>query len=452
MNKLMYLMFSAIFVLDWNIDIFPRVFTWAPEMISGLVAVIVITKIATTRRLAIQPKFLLFFTMLSLLVVAGLVANMVQPGAIFAGIRNYAKHIPIFLLPAVYDFSDKEIKNQLSFLLILTLFQVPLAIFQRVEQFTKGIVSGDAIGGTLGNSKTLSITLLCSITIMFAFYLKGRIGFKRFLVAGLLLFIPSTINETAGTLFLIPLGFLAPVLFADLGKSRMRYMIATIVGGSLFLVIFIGIYNLYFGSRWGGSITNLLTTNLATTYESRETVQEDVKQLGPSIGKQRVGRFAAVELAVHTLWRQDPVKALIGVGIGNASKSFSRTLQGGYYDKYKSFGIEVNTLSRLLWEVGFLGTGLFLLFFYLVFQEARVLCVREDIAGGIALGWIGVLAILLVSTVYINMITPNVIAYLFAYISGYVSAKRSWLADQERKARRVLNGMSSNLNAVNRTA
>jgi hypothetical protein len=61
--------------------------------------------------------------------------------------------------------------------------------------------------------------------------------------------------------------------------------------------------------------------------------------------------------------------------------------------------------------------------FYLIFFDAKVVRNTAGISRALALGWIGVLAVLVMCIPYQNIITKNVISYLFCYISGFIAAK-----------------------------
>lgn len=419
MNKLVYLLFVVIFVVDWNLGVLPRALKLAPEMVSMLAAIIVLALFVTQKRLVIDPKYLLLFFILFLHILIGIIISQVQPGAIVSGLRIYLKHIPFFLLPAVYFFSDEEIVKQLKLLFVLVLFQFPVAIYQRFFQFA-GDRSGDAVGGTLGNSKVMSVTLLCAIAVVFAFYLRKKIGIKRFVVLSLVLLTPSAINETAGTFFLMPFAFLAPALLSDLGKNRVRNILITIVGGGLLLIGFAAIYDVYYGQRWGqgGGIASLIFEGKALEYETESQPNEGEGS--------RVGRIASITNSFGELWNLDPLLLIVGVGIGNASQSFSGVLSGYYYERYWHTGISTSTLSQFMWELGLFGTLLFYLFLYFIYRDARALRFRDNITGILALGWLGVLSVFTVSTIYMNNVYPHVLGYLVAYISGYLAARRKW--------------------------
>jgi len=94
-------------------------------------------------------------------------------------------------------------------MLAISLAQVPIAFEQRVTSAVKGRgidISGDYTSGTLLASSILSIFLICAICVVTAYFMRGRLKAWQFVMLVLLLFLPTTINETKGTLFLLPIG------------------------------------------------------------------------------------------------------------------------------------------------------------------------------------------------------------------------------------------------------
>ena len=414
MNKLLYLLFLSIFLLDYfafHLEIISRQFNWLPEIISAFALVIVLLRAAAMKSFSMAPKYGFLSLMFVLVIFAGIVINTVPSGAIFSGIRTFFKYIPFFLLPAVYDFSDKEVNNQFRFLFAASVLQLPVALWQRFVQF-KGVLTGDVVTGTIAESGVLSVYLISALAMLVAFYLKKRIKGYVFAMGILLLFIPTTINESKATLFLLPLALLAPAFYMPGAKSkfiRLGSIFAVVV---LLIAIFIPIYDHFVKPRWGYGIVEFFTMeDRAARYLAPRTSQYKPES---------VGRVDAIIVPFEKL-SADPVQLLVGLGIGNVSISALKGFSGEYveYDKFVKSGT-----SYLLWETGVLGTLSFLLFFYFVFSDARWLRTRQEIFGAVALGWLGVLMVLGLSLFYINIFRVNPIIYPFFYISGYIAAKR----------------------------
>ena len=268
MNKYLYVLFLSIFLLEWNIEFIPRVVKWAPEVLLMFATIIVIANISMRKSVAIQGKYAMFIILNVLLIVVGVVVNMVQPAVIFNSIRNFMKFAPLFLLPAVYAFSDEEIKKQLKVLFTFVLIQVPLVFYQKFFLYSYRD-SGDPISGTVGNSKILSGLLLWAIAIIFAFYLKQKISMRSMVSISIILLVTITLSETAGSLFLLPLAFIIPVIFSDIGRGSTKLLLTTSVIVCLLLSVLVVGYDRLYGDRWGsGGIISLVTQGKVIEYES----------------------------------------------------------------------------------------------------------------------------------------------------------------------------------------
>lgn len=252
MRNIPYIIIIVAFLIDFVVANVPggRIFfRMAPEMLSALVIVVVAIRVGQRHSLYMSPKYLTIFIVFLITIMAGVAANVVQPGAIFAGILIYLRCVPFFLLPVVYESSEQELAIQLKLALGLALLQFPVSIYQRFIQFGGGS-SGDSVVGTLGLSSNLSIVLICCAAILMGFYLKGRILTKQLLIILFLLLVPTMINETTISLFLIPIALIVPAFFVK-GVNKIKGLLQISAIATLLLIVFVVVYNSYY-SRWGG--------------------------------------------------------------------------------------------------------------------------------------------------------------------------------------------------------
>src|SRR5262249_13522050 len=97
------------------------------------------------------------------------------------------------------------------------------------------------------------------------------------------------------------------------------------------------------------------------------------------------------------------------------------TLLGRYTD--------CTAASQFLVEIGVVGLLLVLLLYWLIFRDSLAVA-REDpsLIGSLALGWVGITAVITVATFYKNIVGFESLSYLFWYISGLIAARRTRLA------------------------
>ena len=102
-----------------------------PEVFSLIAVVVILMRGVRYGFTLVAPKYWFVFGLLSVIILCGILTNDVGPGPTLAGMRTYLRAIPLFLLPAVYPFTDKQLQQQLKLILAIALIQIPLTVYQR---------------------------------------------------------------------------------------------------------------------------------------------------------------------------------------------------------------------------------------------------------------------------------------------------------------------------------
>src|SRR6267154_246386 len=119
MHTLVILIMISITLLDFvaaNTGA-PAILKFVPEMLSVVVTLYVLFEGVRKRFPNVALKYWLVFGGMTFIIVCGILANDVGTGPILAGIRSYVRAVPMFLLPAVCDFTDKQKMQQMKLLL-----------------------------------------------------------------------------------------------------------------------------------------------------------------------------------------------------------------------------------------------------------------------------------------------------------------------------------------------
>jgi hypothetical protein len=412
MQYFIYLSFLCALLLDFlsRYQLIPHQATWAPEILSMVAAILVVFEIIRKKNLCIGVGYLIVFGLLGLDLLSGVLLNHVPLLVQVSGIRIYLKYLPFFFIPLVYPFSDVDIRKQLYLLLSLALFQVPVSLYQRFVQ-SSGLVTGDYVRGTLGTSSQLSIFLICVFSILFGFFLKKKLSLRQFLLLTLLVLFPTTVNETKGTVLLLPLAVLLPAFFNESGRKRYSQLFGATVIGVVVLAGFSQMYDYFFPSRH----------ELVEFYTSEQLV----KNLAPNLSglqEDSEGRVDVLVMPFRVL-SSDPFKLAYGLGIGNVGESFLGESFSGEYSR--EYGDKMYlAFAQLTWETGLFGILFVLVLFLKIFLDAVALRHHESLVGVLALGWLGVLGVIFISLFYKNIISVNGISYLFWYFSGYIAAMK----------------------------
>jgi len=393
MNKLLYSLFLSIFFLDFfhfELGIIPRAATWMPEVLSMLTCLIVALQFAFRKQLAIHKKYICLILLYFAIIFVGIVLNATPAAGIIVGLRFYLKSMPFFLLPAVYDFSEEQFKKQLLFLL-------------------------DGITGTLEISSILSITMICSIAIIFSFYFNKKIGIKTFFIIACCLFLPATLNETKGTLVLLPIALVLPAFFIQgEGNSKAKSLLAMALIGVLFIGVFFSVYDHFMKPRLGHSLFDII--------QNKKQVESFLYRGAEGDPGDAVARVDAIYLAYKHL-SQNVNTLAFGLGMGNVTGSYFESAAGKHTEKLQ-YGAQMLAVTQLFWELGLFGVIVYVTFLFSFFRDAYSLRKSDDLFGSFALGWSAVVVIIGISLIYKNVLQFNVINFMFWYFSGVVAAKR----------------------------
>ncbi|MBK8161628.1 MAG: hypothetical protein IPK65_00300 [Gammaproteobacteria bacterium] len=435
MNTAVHVLIVSIFTIPFlskTLGILPRIVSLLPEVISGALLIAALLRAAHFKKISIKRGYIVLFSLFCLHIMLGAILNGEQPGTFLSGLRNYLKYAPLFLVPAVYDFKDKEIASQFHLLLFLGLSQFPFVIYQK---FVEG-KHADLVAGTLGVGSVMSIYLVCLIAILLGYYFRSKLSTGRFLSLVFLLFIPTTLNETKSILIFFPAAFLVVMALSGISRDAKIRIIGAGASFCAMLGTFFLVYSLFFSAdRERGLLDFFLDPETGVKFylysgdsqeiDAKRVLDQNQVIIGalPTVDRDedKIRRIDNIILPIRVL-SEDPVKLLVGLGIGNASDSFISSFSGKY-SQLGSLDSSYTALSIFLWEIGLIGVLIFFLFFYMIFHDAKSLSGGKEFIGNFSVGWASIAVIIALSIPYKNFLTFDVLGYLFFYYSGYVAAK-----------------------------
>ncbi|MFQ5470860.1 MAG: hypothetical protein ACE5EH_11225 [Gammaproteobacteria bacterium] len=437
------LLLLSVFLIEYfskDLGLIPGKSKYFIDALSIMASLMVVVYLVKNKEFYVSTKYLIIFLFFALIVLVGVIINNVDAGTAFFGLRTHLKYLPFFFLPAVSGISDNGLNKQLKLLLGLVLLQFPVVFFQRFVQY-RGSRTGDVITGTVGESGVLTILLICAISVLIAFFARKRLGKPLFLLLMFLIFIPTTLNETKVTLVILPIAICVPIFFsARRHIDSMKKILPSIGLSALLFIVFIPIYNSFMREIDGGTIGNFVTNEKRLRGNFITDAQKLAPELRDSPGSNLpadtgtettapdtpVRRLDSILIPLQIL-SDDPIKLLVGLGVGNLSDTGISAFKGNYSYYFSEWGGRQTTISYLWWEVGILGVMLGTFFVFFVLRDAMYLRHREDTIGVLALGWVGVASVMAVILFYKNIIIFNVLGYLFWYFSGCIAAQRKRL-------------------------
>ena len=419
MRWLIYTLFIVVFTVDFILKktgLNIKILSILPEFLSLIAGAFVLLLFAINKHPKIRLRYWFFFFAFTLHIAIGIIGNHVQPLAVLAGMRTYLKFIPFFLLPLVCNLPGSQIRMQLAMLLFFGVIQLPLALYQRFFEYAH-LFTGDYISGTLTAAPILTLYLIGTISVLLAFYLKKRMTTKTFIILIILLFIPTAINETKATVLLLPLALLIPTVYGADKEKRIKILMIVAPVSILLILGFNYAYQTFYTVGERKDAFSFFTSGQAEKYLYKGT------QAGEMTGQSEseAGRIDAIIFACKEN-SKDFFKLVWGVGIGNAAIAFSPKFQGKYVSEYIRLGGRMNNIANFIWEIGILGIVHVIWFLLLIYLDSLRLIHSNDLVGALALGWVGVTAIIFVSLPYQMVITKNELIYPFSYFSGYLAA------------------------------
>jgi hypothetical protein len=405
-----------------ELHIAPAPLRYLPEFLSLLATICVLALGARDRFRFVAAPYWIAFAAAAAVILASVLTNAVSPGTFIGGLRYYVRAVPMFFLPAVWEFREDQIRTQLRLLLGIALLQVPVSVYQRHMVTEMGHWSGDPVYGTLMISSVMSIFLIAVICVAAGLTLRQRLGKGVFLVLFALLVIPTTINETKSTVLLLPIGLLTTLFLGAPAGKRLRVGGLAVALFALFGALYVPVYDYY------ASLNNPYPYTVEDFFSDRNTVQQYVDQETDLGSRREAGRWDALVVPLQT-FASDPVRLMFGVGLGNGSpSSLGPSFTGQYYSLFGRYTSETSAAAYII-EMGVLGLSLALTLFLLIMRDAFVVAGRDQtLIGAVAVGWVGVTLVMMPATFYKSIHLIESLTYLYAYISGLIAAQRVRLA------------------------
>lgn len=418
MKALLYILLSLAFVSDFRmlkaaVGSASQVVTLAPEGLAGVMTIGILLMLGYQKRLILSPKYVFIGLIFVALFIVGAIANSVSPGAFFWGIRKYFVFLPLFFLPAVFDFDERDLKHLLAFVLLLSFLQLPVSLYQRI--FIYPITpTGDVVRGMFGTGAAMSTFLVGVIVMLYGLYTRRQISRFLLFVSLPILTLPMLINETKGVMVLLPVALVA--LTVAEGGTRFSFgRVMSAIGASIiFIAVFVVAYEVYFpreGEKFvmldflsGGVVNNV--------YKGTDHPDPDA-----------VGRVDSIIYAIQG-HAGSVVSLLTGFGAGNVSETNISVIAGEKGSVLSDYGGSKTTYALLIWELGLIGVLITLLGVFFVFLDAREVSKRQDFIGALGVGWVGVAAMLPVAFMYKNFIGAGVVSTIGFLLAGLMSAQR----------------------------
>jgi len=255
-----------------------------------------------------------------------------------------------------------------------------------------------------------------------ALFLRKKINLLSAGILFMIFLIPTTLNETKGTLLLLPLAVIVTFMTdATPGRRLKTVLLATGVLVT-FAAVFVPIYNQLIQVR-------KYPTTIEEFFTKEGRLEGYIGTGSARVGAtEEVGRVDTIVAPIEFL-ASDPAKLVFGLGPGNATESsLGDSFTGRYFQLLEPFLF--TSVAMLIAELGLLGVLLVFMLHWMLFRDARVVAAGNDgLPGAIALGWTGVVTVFTAGLFYKDLIPVEGLSCLFWFYSGVIAAERMRLGE-----------------------
>lgn len=337
---------------------------WAVVVLSFLLWLPVVFSLLQGRRI---PAFIwLLFAFLFL----SIASSALQAPSFFefiSGFRRYFQAYGLLFAMALLPFSAKDFDRWRVALATIAVMQLPFALYERfvLVPLRGGLDRGmaeatDVVAGTFGanmeggspNSLMVAF-LLIAMAFAYTRWREGLLSGWKTLLFVIPCFIPLGLGETKIVLVLIPM--ILFVLHRKEALNRPTLFVLIMLAGAGLAILFAFVYA---ETMWHRPLTDVIEESVAYTF------------LNKGHGHELLNRTSALLFWWEKQSYSDPVGFLFGHGIGSAYTGLMSFSLGHIAATYFGYGVDLTSLSLLLWEVGLTGLALHLGIFAMAWLAA----------------------------------------------------------------------------------
>jgi hypothetical protein len=389
---------------------------WALALLSMLLMLPVSIKFIETKKI---PGFIWMALAFMLFAIFATAVQWNSLAQLMAGFKRYFQMYGLMFALTLLAFKPEEYKRWLKLMLIIGLIQLPFALYEyfvlagmRGGRGISGAEASDVVAGTLGANMEggsanaeMAAFLIMTMAFLLARWKAGLIEKPKAALMGMICLLPLGLGETKIVIVLLPLVWLI-LMRDDLRKKAI-----------VFLTQFIGLLLItaLFGLIYLGLNKSSLSEVISLTFSYNFGTQ--------GYGLNILNRSTVIDFWWNNQSWSDPVGMFLGHGLGSAYFSPGNAVPGHIAVKFIGYGIDMTSVSSLLWDVGILGVLMFFSIFIMAWRAAGRLSrtanhpsVRAD---GLAIQ--GCIAIFVIFTFYdsalVNYLPFEAIA---ASVLGYL--------------------------------
>jgi hypothetical protein len=374
-----------------------------------------------------RPRLPLFLWLYLAFIALSLLSSLVHwdgASAFISSMKRYNQALGIMLALAVLPLDWHDHRRLRTTFFWIALLQLPFVLYEAFVLVPIRI----AIAGADATSQVTDV-----IAGTFGANLKGGSPGAEMVAFVLMLIGFGWARWRMGTLSTARLGLFVVAMLPCIGLGEVKYVV--ILFPLMALVLYwddiVARPGRYLPVMAAALLVNMAFVYLYFGYFSGATVDKGFAEaLRYNVADQGYGRLVLNRTTVLSFWWKhqglhDPVGFLIGNGAGSAYWTTDPNVASGSVGaRFPWYGVGLTGASMLLWDMGLLGTLLYVAVFVVAFVQARRLYRRETDAQvrAVLLGLQAALAVILAFIPYSNSML-NVLPFqiVVAVVLGYLA-------------------------------
>ena len=353
---------------------------WLPFFMV-LVMVVLLMMQSRPQPLALSAREKVVLALYLTFIILSLCATVLQSGIVTAivGFKNELALSLVMFCMLLGMFRESQLHRLTQLFYWLFYVQFPLAIYQVLVVVPKrvalrgedekwdsvvGTFGGDPMGG--GNTAAMGMFCLLIMLLKVSEFKHGICSFKSMAAHIVLAFFLCVVGEVKFVIllspFLLALLWIMPAYVSGISKVTLRSLMIIAAGMVVLIFAAITILASNYSSAFGGDPTksalSVFIDSLGYIFDTNYIMESG-----------ELGRFTTVFFWLQHNELFGPGGMLFGYGL-NATNSGS-SVSPGFLHQYYNLYLDSTSLSMLLWEVGIVGTLLFVGLFIYILKAVR---------------------------------------------------------------------------------
>lgn len=286
-------------------------------------------------------------------------------GNAIVGLKNYFQMWGLVLALAWLGYNPSEAGRFIKLLGFLALIQMPFVLHQfialvplrsRTIDAIQNIVAVDIVAGTFGGdmhgggrSTDLAILSVAASVLFFAQWKAGLRKFRSALFLSAIAFAPILFNEAKLALLLLPVSF-SYIFRKTIAEKPVKWFFGSLALLAGMVVVFIG-YSMLPGaaSQRSKSVSDYINSTIEY-----------------NVGNRGYGGVALNRTTAYRFWLDEHKRTgnlrqfIFGHGVGFSNEANMARSNNPTAIRYQGYGIGLTGMSSLLWDVGVLGSCIFI--------------------------------------------------------------------------------------------